>query len=256
MTNLGDTCSVVTTANIRVQSESFYIAERSDPSKNLYFFGYRIAITNEGGVRQDLPQGELLLRDVRSVLPFNNYLLVVELSFDQLRRTLENPQAVVSGMSFTYRMRKDGTRRVESLLSNDGRALDRSKRYKVIINDFMYRGGDHFSFRDYDPEPEETAIDWREPVLRQGAGPRRGPRRRASCGLGAVAIAPRCPRTPRWSRQASKRVRPASSTPSLAATRPSPWTTDRASWSASWASGAVRTASGALAKRSASCPIR
>jgi len=125
-----------------------------------------IAITNDGGVRQDLPKGKLRLRDVRSVLPFNNYLLVVELTFEQLKATLENPQAVVSGMSFTYRMRKDGTRRIEGLLGPDGRALDRNKRFKVIINDFMYRGGDHFSFRDYDPEPEETATDWREPVLR------------------------------------------------------------------------------------------
>ncbi|MCP4499787.1 MAG: bifunctional metallophosphatase/5'-nucleotidase [Deltaproteobacteria bacterium] len=125
-----------------------------------------VAITNAGGVRQDLPQGTIRIRDVRSVLPFNNYLLVVELTFDQLRATLENPQAIPSGITFTYRMRKDGTRRIEALLNESGRAIDKDKRFKVIINDFMYRGGDHFTLRKYDPEPEETAIDWREPVLR------------------------------------------------------------------------------------------
>lgn len=47
MNNLIETCSDVRTDNIRVRSESFYIAERSEPARGLYFFGYRITITNE-----------------------------------------------------------------------------------------------------------------------------------------------------------------------------------------------------------------
>jgi ApaG protein len=36
------------THKIRVQTESFYVPERSDPRNLLYFFAYRIRITNEG----------------------------------------------------------------------------------------------------------------------------------------------------------------------------------------------------------------
>ncbi|MBX7257641.1 MAG: Co2+/Mg2+ efflux protein ApaG [Candidatus Hydrogenedentes bacterium] len=36
------------THRIRVQTESFYVPERSDPRNLLYFFAYRIRITNEG----------------------------------------------------------------------------------------------------------------------------------------------------------------------------------------------------------------
>lgn len=47
MNELAETCSDIITENIRVRTESFYIAKRSDPSKSLYFFSYRITITNE-----------------------------------------------------------------------------------------------------------------------------------------------------------------------------------------------------------------
>jgi len=42
--NQSDTC----THDIRVQTESFYIGERSDPKNGLYFFAYKITIRNEG----------------------------------------------------------------------------------------------------------------------------------------------------------------------------------------------------------------
>lgn len=64
MTNIADTSSVVTTANIRVQSESFYIAERSDPAKSLYFFSYRIAITNEGDAPVQLMSRHWYISDI------------------------------------------------------------------------------------------------------------------------------------------------------------------------------------------------
>jgi ApaG protein len=34
--------------HVRVQTESFFVGERSDPRNQLYFFAYRIRITNEG----------------------------------------------------------------------------------------------------------------------------------------------------------------------------------------------------------------
>jgi ApaG protein len=36
------------TEAIRVESESFFVPERSNPSREEYFFGYRIRISNEG----------------------------------------------------------------------------------------------------------------------------------------------------------------------------------------------------------------
>lgn len=125
------------------------------------------ALTNAGGLRQDLRRGDVAVRDVVSVMPFNNYLLVVDLTGAQLKEALENPEAVAAGVRFTYRQQKDGSRVIESLLDKQGKPIDPARKLRVVVNDFMYRGGDSFRFKEHDPEPEETALDWREPLFRK-----------------------------------------------------------------------------------------
>ncbi len=124
------------------------------------------AITNVGGIRQDLAAGPVRMRDIVSVLPFNNYLLVVDLTGAQLKEVLSSHESVAGGVRFTF---KDGpeARVIDSVTDAKGGAIRDDARFKVVINDFMYRGGDRYRFQAYDPEPEETAIDWREPVLRK-----------------------------------------------------------------------------------------
>ena len=56
--------SDVMTRDIRVQTESFYIAERSAPMRGLYFFGYRINITNEGDAPAKLLRRHWVIRDI------------------------------------------------------------------------------------------------------------------------------------------------------------------------------------------------
>lgn len=125
-----------------------------------------VAITNAGGIRQDMARGPVRVRDIISVLPFNNYLLVLELTGAQLREALENPESIAGGVRFTYRT-VDGRRLIEDLARTDGRRIEANDKVKVVVNDFMYRGGDKYLLKSYDPEPEETAIDWREPIMRR-----------------------------------------------------------------------------------------
>jgi hypothetical protein len=35
----------------------------------------------------------------------------------------------------------------------------------VLVNDFMYAGGDGFVFQEQDPDAYNTSIDWRQPVI-------------------------------------------------------------------------------------------
>lgn len=126
----------------------------------------QVAVTNAGGVRQDLAAGPVRMRDVVSVLPFNNYLLVVELTGAQLKEVLASPESIASGVRFTFKDGKDG-RVIDTVHDRHGKPIADDARLKVVINDFMYRGGDRYRFQHYDQEPEETAIDWREPLLRR-----------------------------------------------------------------------------------------
>jgi len=125
----------------------------------------QVAITNAGGIRQDLDAGPVHVRDIVGVMPFNNYLLVVEMTGAELKTVLANPESIAAGVRYTYRETK-GERTVQKLTDAEGRAIADNAKLKVVINDFMYRGGDRYTIREIDGEPEETAIDWREPVLR------------------------------------------------------------------------------------------
>jgi ApaG protein len=51
------------TRGIRVQVESTYVAERSEPRENYFFFAYRVSIANEGGDTAQLISREWIITD-------------------------------------------------------------------------------------------------------------------------------------------------------------------------------------------------
>jgi 5'-nucleotidase/UDP-sugar diphosphatase len=124
----------------------------------------QVALTNAGGIRQDIDAGPLRIRDIVSALPFNNYLLVVDMTGKELRSVLANPESIAAGVTWHYTTAADGTRVVGAVTTTAGKVINDDDSFKVIINDFMFRGGDRYHFVDV--EPEETAVDWREPVFR------------------------------------------------------------------------------------------
>jgi 5'-nucleotidase / UDP-sugar diphosphatase len=43
--------------------------------------------------------------------------------------------------------------------------VDPQASYRVLVNDYMYAGGDGYAFATYDPDAYMTGIDWRQPVI-------------------------------------------------------------------------------------------
>jgi len=115
-----------------------------------------VALTNQGGFRQTIPAGEITLATVVGVLPFDNVLLDVELTGEQLIANIEceSCRTVVGGMTA-----RDG------YTLDDGTLIDPAANYHVLITDFMYAGGDGFKFQEWDPDAYDTTIDWRQPVI-------------------------------------------------------------------------------------------
>ena len=56
--------SDVLTHDIRVQTESYFIAERSAPMRGLYLFGYKITIINEGDCPAKLLSRHWVINDI------------------------------------------------------------------------------------------------------------------------------------------------------------------------------------------------
>jgi 2',3'-cyclic-nucleotide 2'-phosphodiesterase (5'-nucleotidase family) len=113
------------------------------------------AVTNWGGLRQDTEPGTLTWGNLVGLMPFDNYLVTVEITGAQLIANLDCCSGAIGGMTF------DG----DTITFLDGREFDPDATYTVLISDFMYAGGDDYLFGEQDPEGYDTGIHWRQPVI-------------------------------------------------------------------------------------------
>lgn len=106
-----------------------------------------VSLLNAGGLRADLPAGELTYGDVYEVMPFENAVATLSLNADELNRLLRAAYGSrkgvfpVSGLAIELSP-CPGEGRLRSFALGGGRALSANKRYKVVLPDFLARGGD------------------------------------------------------------------------------------------------------------------
>ena len=105
-----------------------------------------IGFANRGGVRIDMPAGEVLYDDIMSMFPFRNYLCYVALHGRDVRALLDRMAAttlqIVGGVKATV---KNG--KIVSALVN-GEPLDDDKIYGVATLNFLLDGGDGYKVAD------------------------------------------------------------------------------------------------------------
>ena len=151
---------VVAHSDKELSSERLLVRRNESELGNLTADAYRwaaksdIAISNGGGLRADLPKGEVLKRDIIAIFPFGNTLRTAEIKGSAIRQMLEHsieyyPASFggfldVSGMTFSYDPSQPGGSRVKEILIG-GQPLDESKTYTIALNDFQSAGGDGYS---------------------------------------------------------------------------------------------------------------
>jgi 5'-nucleotidase len=119
--------------------------------------GTQIAMTNAGGIRADLQAGPVTFRDVFAVQPFQNVLIRLTMTGEQLRRGLEaavtGSVGQVSGVRFAFDPQRPVGERVrdawledtgERLVEN-GRVVSPERTYTMTVNNFMASGGDDYA---------------------------------------------------------------------------------------------------------------
>jgi 2',3'-cyclic-nucleotide 2'-phosphodiesterase (5'-nucleotidase family) len=106
-----------------------------------------IAMHNNGGIRADLPKGPITFGQLYAVLPFDNQLVALDLTGEQILRILEHSVAdragnmQVAGMAFRFSMSKPvGQRVLEATVG--GQPLDPERVYRVVTIDYLATGGD------------------------------------------------------------------------------------------------------------------
>ena len=121
------------------QADSYFLKKRK---KHIDF-----AMFNWGGIRTEIPKGEVTTRMIYQIMPFENQLVVVELTGDTLYELAKYlidtkyPHPISKQVELTI----DKKGEIISFLVNK-KPVQRKKRYFVCTYDYLYNGGDRMNF--------------------------------------------------------------------------------------------------------------
>lgn len=112
--------------------------------------GFDMALTNSGGLRQDIDAGAVTVGQIISAFPFPNTIHQLELKGADLYTLFEHGAGLTNGilqvsrgLEIIYDEKKAVGSRILSAKLN-GQSIDRSKTYKVLTSNFLSDGGDGF----------------------------------------------------------------------------------------------------------------
>ena len=117
-----------------------------------------IAITNSGGLREGLSAGEITFGDVFNIMPFDNTIIAADVPGRVILEVLATgTRPVTAGLEASA----DGF-----VLSKTGELLELETLYRVLVNSFMYQGGDNYGpIAEFDPNGVDTEMSYREPFV-------------------------------------------------------------------------------------------
>jgi 5'-nucleotidase len=133
--------------------------------------GSVIAFMNPGGIRADLPAGQITYNDLYTTQPFANTLVVKTLTGAQIKALLEqqfdNPSAgdvrllqVSRGFTYSYDLTRPAGSRVDPVsIRLGGTTIDPAASYRVTMNSFLATGGDGFTVFNQGTDQVGGAVD-------------------------------------------------------------------------------------------------
>lgn len=145
--------------------------------------GVDFGVTNPGGLRTDLPAGDITVAQARDVLPFNNELSIVTLTGAQIYTMLEQQwQRTESGavptrpflylglsdnVRYTYHEVADpanpgAMKGVVDSVSLNGKSIDKATQYKVATFTFLATAGDNFWVFGKAPKLNTGLLDYEQ----------------------------------------------------------------------------------------------
>ncbi len=114
------------------------------------------AFMNPGGIRAPIAAGEVTYSELFSVQPFDNQVVKMQLTGDQVYRVLEQQFGAdgrtrilqVSDLKFSYNSTNPAGQRITSVTLPNGTPIDRSATYTVAANSFIATGDGFTVFKE------------------------------------------------------------------------------------------------------------
>ena len=105
-----------------------------------------VGMINSGGVREEIPAGDIRIENVIKVFPYDNYIVKMDIDGALLKKLVKismenigkNSFLHFSGMNVNVKMNKTFTIHINGKLVND------NDRLTIATSDFLTAGGDNF----------------------------------------------------------------------------------------------------------------
>ncbi|MDA8352660.1 MAG: 5'-nucleotidase C-terminal domain-containing protein [Firmicutes bacterium] len=114
--------------------------------------GTDFAFMNPGGIRADLDRGPVTWGELYTVQPFDNNLVTMTLTGEQIERLLNQQwqedgtrMLQISGLTYTWDPTRPAGDRIVELKKADGTPIQADASYTVTANSFIASGGDNFT---------------------------------------------------------------------------------------------------------------
>jgi 2',3'-cyclic-nucleotide 2'-phosphodiesterase (5'-nucleotidase family) len=130
-----------------------------------------LALTNVAGIRKnDIAAGALRASDIYELLPFDNALVTIDLTGEQLNRFLTKfaLREAQSGAIIRYRTSPDKTRELISVKLNDPtgpREIEPTATYTVVTTDYLVKRGGDYAILQEGKNLTEVGVTLRNSVL-------------------------------------------------------------------------------------------
>ncbi len=115
------------------------------------YFNVDIAIHNSGGIRANLPRGEVTYRDMYNIDALSNTAVLMEMTGKQVIDALEigmnGHHAIfqISGIKMKYNSKNPIGKRMIGVYTDDGSEIDTLETYTVVTNSFLAAGGGDYA---------------------------------------------------------------------------------------------------------------
>lgn len=132
-------------------------------------------IINGGTIRSGLPKGDVTVRDVATVLPFDNSLYVLKLKGAQVLDLFQFVGTINQGagafaqvskqVRYSVRYDKNGKNGKITALAINGAPVNPQKTYTIVTNDYLAGGGDGYAVLTLASERFNTSCTLRDAVI-------------------------------------------------------------------------------------------
>lgn len=103
-------------------------------------------LLNIGGVRASIGKGDVYVRNAYEVMPFENSLVVAELTYDKVQELFQYYGVSGSAHPISKHLKLVFNGKTLESATLNGAALNPNQTYFVLTNDYLINGGDNMNF--------------------------------------------------------------------------------------------------------------